>query len=102
MPAHFHVYSECWCVRNTRTSASNTVLARRWYSLIHLEQSVYAVQFSDDRLKQLKHETNSDPEVTALRDIITDDGRTAPSNYPIACRRSGPARMNFQWKTDSY
>ena len=34
---------------------------------IHLQQSIYAVQFTDDKLQQLKRESESDPEVTAIR-----------------------------------
>ena len=37
---------------------------------IDLEQSIYAVQFSSDRLEQLKQETQKDPELQALKDII--------------------------------
>ena len=39
---------------------------------IHLEQSIYAVQFTHDKLQQLKLESEADPEVTAIRNIIID------------------------------
>ena len=53
---------------------------------IHLEQSVYAVQFFNSRLKQLKHETNSDPEVTALRVIIIDGWPDSTKQLPKSVR----------------
>ena len=53
---------------------------------IHLEQSIYAVHFTDDKLQQLKLESESDPEV----------GQTAPNNCPKICDNSGHARISFQ------
>ena len=51
---------------------------------IHLEQSIYAVQFTDDKLQQLKLESESDPEVTAIRNIIIegwpDSAKQLPKN----------------------
>ena len=49
---------------------------------IHLEQSIYAVQFTDDKLQQLKLESESDPEVTAIRNIITDGWPDSAKQLP--------------------
>ena len=51
---------------------------------IHLEQSIYAVQFTHEKLQQLKLESESDPEVTAIRNIIIDgwpDSAKQPVSY---------------------
>ena len=49
---------------------------------IHLEQSIYAVQFTHDKLQQLKLESESDPEVTAIRNIITDGWPDSAKQLP--------------------
>ncbi|WP_419601948.1 RNase H-like domain-containing protein, partial [Thiolapillus sp.] len=51
---------------------------------INLEQSICAVQFTSDKLQELKQRTNADPELTTLRDIIIggwpDRARQLPKN----------------------
>ena len=49
---------------------------------IHLEQSIYAVQFSDDKLQQLKLGSESDSEVTAIKDVITDGWPDSAKQLP--------------------
>ena len=49
---------------------------------IHLEQSIYAVQFTHDKLQQLKLESESDPEVTAIRNIIIDGWPDSAKQLP--------------------
>ena len=49
---------------------------------IHLEQSIYAVQFTHDKLQQLKLEPESDPEVTAIRNIIIDGWPDSAKQLP--------------------
>ena len=48
----------------------------------HLEQSIYAVQFTHDKLQQLKLESESDPEVTAIRNIIIDGWPDSAKQLP--------------------
>ena len=62
---------------------------------IHLEQSVYAVQFPDDRLMQLKHKTNSDPEVTAPRNIIIDGWPDSAKQLPKNLREFWSCKDEF-------
>ena len=49
---------------------------------IHLEQSIYADQFTHDKLQQLKLESESDPEVTAIRNIIIDGWPDSAKQLP--------------------
>ena len=49
---------------------------------IHLEQSIYAVQFTHEKLQQLKLESESDPEVTAIRNIIIDGWPVSAKQLP--------------------
>ena len=42
----------------------------------------HAVQFTDDKLQQLKLESESDPEVTAIRNIITDGWPDSAKQLP--------------------
>lgn len=53
---------------------------------ILLEKSIYAVQFTHDRLQQLKHETNKDPEITTLRDFITRGWPASAKGLPKGLR----------------
>ena len=49
---------------------------------IHLEQSIYAVQFTDDKLQQLKLVSESDPEVTAIKNNIIDGWTDSAKQLP--------------------
>ena len=49
---------------------------------IHLEQSIYAVQFTNDKLQQLKLVSESDPEVTAIKNNIIDGWPDSAKELP--------------------
>ena len=63
---------------------------------ILLEQLIYTVQFTDDKLQQLKLESESNPSVTAVKNIITDGWPDSAKQLPKICENSGHARMSFQ------
>ena len=54
---------------------------------IDLEQSIYAVQFSSERLEQLKQETQKDPELVALKEVIIKGWPDQPSKLPKSLRQ---------------
>ncbi|KAK7088654.1 hypothetical protein V1264_022553 [Littorina saxatilis] len=56
---------------------------------ISLEQSIYAVQFSSDRLQELRQKTDADPDLAALRDTIIDGW---PDNAKLL-----PKRLRDYW-----
>ena len=53
---------------------------------IDLEQSIYAVQFSHDRLQELKQKTDGDQELSTLKTIITDGWPDSAKDVPKTVR----------------
>ena len=62
------------------------------HKAIDLEQSIYAVQFSSDRLEQLKQETEKDTELMALKEYIVKGWPEEASKLPKPMRQHWSCR----------
>ena len=62
------------------------------HQAVDLEQSIYAVQFSSERLEELKLETQKDQDLSALKEIIIKGWPDQPRKLPKSLRQYWSSR----------